>query len=335
MTERPSELERLTQDPKFVKWVLQPTVELDNYWNDKFTSNPIDKIGLKRVVELVRVLNSQSTSKSAGRDIQSVHAEEEDSISSIARKKIFWSGGVVVALALFLLSLAFFPLKFDEKIVINTKYGEIKEILLPDGSKAIMNGNSTLSYYEDWDREEERSVWLKGEGCFLVEKKHGNEGLEKFTVHLDGLDINVLGTVFNVDQRTEKVNVTLAEGKVEMIYMRQSGRNETILLPGETATLENGTLRKTKSSDVWKALEWRQRRMVFENNSLSEIASILKERYGVNLKFENREIKEYRFSGTFSNDETGLLLRAISEAFDLKIRKYKESHVLSTKALDS
>ncbi len=64
-------------------------------------------------------------------------------------------------------------------------------------------------------------------------------GNEKFLVHVnDQLEIEVLGTVFNVWNRNGKTEVELESGKVKL---RIKGSNkEMILQPGEVATI-NGT----------------------------------------------------------------------------------------------
>ncbi|MCC6599835.1 MAG: FecR domain-containing protein [Crocinitomicaceae bacterium] len=56
----------------------------------------------------------------------------------------------------------------NETVGITALNGEIKETILPDGSKSVLNASTTIVYDTDWS--EERSVSLEGEAFFEVKK---------------------------------------------------------------------------------------------------------------------------------------------------------------------
>src|SRR5690606_18122735 len=95
-----------------------------------------------------------------------------------------------------------------------TAFGEVKTILLPDSSEIILNANSTLSYATHWNKSKAREVFLSGEAFFKVQEKPVASGYAKFVVHTGNLDIEVLGTQFNVHHRRNKTQVVLNSGKV-------------------------------------------------------------------------------------------------------------------------
>ena len=64
-------------------------------------------------------------------------------------------------------------------------------IQLPDGSKVTLNRHSQLSYPETFNKE--RIVKLNGEAYFEVNKTG-----HPFTVSTQGMQIEVLGTTFNI-----------------------------------------------------------------------------------------------------------------------------------------
>ena len=71
------------------------------------------------------------------------------------------------------------------------EFNETMTIKLPDGTKAILNGNSSLSYHKsNW--EEERKVEIEGQVFFDIEKKGA------FEVAFEGGYVSVLGTEFDV-----------------------------------------------------------------------------------------------------------------------------------------
>lgn len=83
-----------------------------------------------------------------------------------------------------------------------TQYGEQRVVELPDHSVVSLNANSTLRFRNDWSQANTlREVWLDGEAFFSVQKQEGAAGPAKFIVHTNDLDVEVLGTRFNVSNR--------------------------------------------------------------------------------------------------------------------------------------
>ena len=68
--------------------------------------------------------------------------------------------------------------------------------------------------FEQWNDADGRQVWLEGEAYFQVQKKPST--VEKFIVHTRQVDVEVLGTRFNVNTRRQRAVVSLEEGKVRL-----------------------------------------------------------------------------------------------------------------------
>ena len=88
---------------------------------------------------------------------------------------------------------------------------ETRTVRLPDGSSVMLNHYSSLSYPEKF-KSDKREVELNGEAYFEIskDKKH------PFIVQTETMDIQVLGTHFNVDayQNNPDVKTTLLSGSV-------------------------------------------------------------------------------------------------------------------------
>ena len=89
--------------------------------------------------------------------------------------------------------------------------GETRLIYLPDSSSVVLNGNSSVTFDENW---KEREVTLKGSGFLQVTPG------EKFTVISSNERVDVLGTSFEfigteyiskVGCYTGKVKVTIRD----------------------------------------------------------------------------------------------------------------------------
>ncbi len=205
--------------------------------------------------------------------------------------------------------------------VYTTTYGETRSLQLPDGSQVVLNANSKLTLSSDWPTaliEEEafvREVWLEGEGFFDVKKLSKPIG---FVVHTDDLEVEVLGTRFNVNSREQITRVVLDEGKVKLSTQHQP---ELIMKPGELVELTKVKpqfQKKKVNPDTY--LAWRHDELVFEATPLTEIIDMLKDNYGYEVIIHHEAVTEdMLFTGKAPADDTSLLLEMLSESFDLSI----------------
>lgn len=205
----------------------------------------------------------------------------------------------------------------EEDRTIKTAYGQQKTIQLPDQSIVVINGNTTLQYAAEWDEGMDREVWMDGEAFFEV--VHG-ENDEKFVVHTDnGMDVQVLGTKFNVKSRRGKTEVMLQEGKVRLDVESTEQMASITLQPGELATLQDSRLSKERI----KAAEyssWKDHKLIFNKTSLREVARILEDTYGMEVVFEDQALADRKLSGEISSDDVTDILNAIRETFDISVR---------------
>ena len=83
--------------------------------------------------------------------------------------------------------------------------GERLQLMFQDGSKVYLNSDSHIRYPKKFGLSE-RKVELSGEGWFEVAKLKDRP----FIVKLNELDIQVLGTTFNVNAYKEDPNISIA-----------------------------------------------------------------------------------------------------------------------------
>jgi ferric-dicitrate binding protein FerR (iron transport regulator) len=67
---------------------------------------------------------------------------------------------------------------------------------------------------------------------------------------------------------------------------------------------------------------WVKNKLVFRDESFSGLASRMERWYGVDIKFKNDALKQYRFSGIFENERINQALDALrmTENFNYKIK---------------
>ena len=130
--------------------------------------------------------------------------------------------------------LYFNPVNQEEGIgnlVVHADRGERSGVTLPDGTQVKLNAESSLSYTHDFGREL-RQVNLEGEAYFEVTR---NED-KPFVVHTKYLDIEVLGTSFNVYsyERENVMEMALISGRIKIQTCSEPSR-VVYLKPNEKA----------------------------------------------------------------------------------------------------
>jgi len=201
-----------------------------------------------------------------------------------------------------------------------TGFEQVKEVRLPDGSLVSLNSNSTLRIPRFGFNDNDRKVYLTGEASFSVTHAANHQ---KFIVKtLQGLDVVVLGTEFNVYTRERGTRVVLNRGKVQLNYQEGTTEKKLLMTPGDLVTLDtNGraSLRKTAEPQNFSA--WKEHRFVFEETTLLEITRIFKENFGLRVEVADPELAQWSVSGSFTAHNAHELLDIITEASGLSYRK--------------
>ena len=184
--------------------------------------------------------------------------------------------GVIVLAA----GLAYwFRNKAEELVVASAAHGQVREMLLPDGTKVWLNQSSVLKYPRAFEGKE-RHVYLDGEAYFEVARNHE----KPFMVKSPAMDVRVLGTSFNIKCRPDNsfAETTLIEGEVEVKDKSDKGR--ITLLPGQKAVLNRVTGRmQVKQVDPKMEIVWHNDLIPFEKSSIFQIAAALERFYGVKI----------------------------------------------------
>jgi len=209
----------------------------------------------------------------------------------------------------------------------HTDFGERMSVTLPDQSKVTLNGNSTLRYYKEWTSENNREVWIDGEGFFAVQHTQNHQ---KFIVHTSGqLDVQVLGTKFNVKSREQRSEVMLTEGKVRL-DMPDSKVAPVFLKPGELATMADQKLSKRVVRQK-QYTSWLTYTLLFDRTPLRDVAELLKDTYGIEVTFTDESLQTRELSGEISSAHADDILYAIAETFNLKVERDGKTIKISSK----
>mgnify|MGYP002592380580 FL=1 len=195
-------------------------------------------------------------------------------------KSVLRYAAAIVGVIVLAAGLAYwFRNKAEELVVASAAHGQVREMLLPDGTKVWLNQSSVLKYPRAFEGKE-RHVYLDGEAYFEVARNHE----KPFTVKSQAMDVRVLGTSFNIKCRPDNsfAETTLVEGEVEVKDKSDKGR--ITLLPGQKAVLNRVTGRmQVKQVDPKMEIVWHNDLIPFEKSSIFQIAAALERFYGVKI----------------------------------------------------
>ncbi len=177
---------------------------------------------------------------------------------------------------------------------------EIKKIKLPDGTQVILDRYSSIQFPEVFE-EKKRDVRLSGEAYFEVTKNPA----KPFIVETQSVNIQVLGTHFNVEAYEDdpSVTTTLLEGSVAVSNKKQNGR--LILKPNETAIYNKqlATFKHMKRVDAEKDIVWSQDILLFNSVPMHEIALTLSHKFNIKIEIDNASLRNHKFTARFNNHE--------------------------------
>lgn len=205
---------------------------------------------------------------------------------------------------------------------VSSRQGMVTQFTLADGTKVWLNSGSELEFPDKFAGDV-REVKLKGEAYFEVFK---NEK-QPFRVNARDLNINVLGTSFNVISYDDDVQseVILVEGKVRLTGDDEQKEYGT-MHPGQRAVYQN-ELHKvvTENVEVDKYIAWRDGNLIFRDDSMEDVVKRLSRWFNVKIVINDPEIKSYIYKATFRNENLNQVMNLLklSAPIDYRIVERK------------
>lgn len=201
--------------------------------------------------------------------------------------------------------------------VVSTPAATTTLVTLSDGTRVMLNANSTLEYPASFDDAEVREVRLKGEAHFEVTKNPHRP----FVVRAGEMQTQVLGTIFDVKAyRKDAPKVTLMQGKVKV----SNADTEVEMRPGQTATLQADKIVVSKASS--SASDWLEGDFDMDQVTLAEAMSDIGAWYNKTVVFQSQanmgKLIHFRFSRRASLQEIITALNEMGVA-RIKIEKGK------------
>jgi ferric-dicitrate binding protein FerR (iron transport regulator) len=188
----------------------------------------------------------------------------------------------------------------------------IKKVKLADGTLVWIKPNSSLSFPETFTGKS-REINLKGEALFEVAK----DAARLFTVHCQNMDVQVLGTSFNIKDRKEKdtVEIAVLTGKVWVDPANQMSIEKVVLQPNDklrfhkqSGWVSKGIVSSADAYTVGTAYD-----MHFVNTPIAQIAKRIEQKFDVTIKMDRQHTEDCNVSGNFTDQPLSSTMDVLSK----------------------
>lgn len=327
-----SSIRQFLEDPLFQDWVLRSDQSLEDFWQDWITKNPASYPDIKEARRILIEINKRQYRLEES-DIQGIWKNIQQDIQpkkmavvkdSIVRR--FRLSGIAACFFLAASLALYFLVENPRKTIYRTGFGETLAITLPDSSKVMLNSNSLLIYYTDWDSQAIREIWVEGEAFFDVQHL---ESHQPFKVHpTSGIEVEVLGTQFNVYHRNKQTKVLLSEGNVTMNFTDNPKMSKILMEPGDLVEYDQRKIQKKRVNPV-SYVSWTKKVLQLESTSLLEMVRMAEENYGLKIELGPQVDLNQSASGSMPLTNGDAFMKLTAKIFHIQIEHRDSTYYIN------
>lgn len=188
-----------------------------------------------------------------------------------------------------------------------TAKGEHRAVRLADGSTIDLNAGSRLSV--TLGRHERRVLLPEGEAVFDV----AHDAARPFLISAGDRTVRVVGTRFDVRERSGALSVTVERGVVEVRPAEGSSGRAWRLRPGQRLDHVDGApTAEISAADPAQVTSWRTGRLVYRDQPLSDVVADLNQQFAKPIRLEDPALGAARFSGVLVLDDQAAVIRRLA-----------------------
>nr|WP_286670472.1 FecR domain-containing protein [Fodinibius salsisoli] len=202
--------------------------------------------------------------------------------------------------------------------------GEQKTVKFSDGSKIVLNSNSSITYQVGLLHNQTVKVVLEGEAYFDAESD-SSQKQPVFAVHTPDGIIRDIGTEFLVKVEENRSNVVLQEGKVEVNTKNKGPKDQKITMQkGEMLVFDKSSLISQTRVNATLYTSWATGYMEFSGTSIQEFAAFIEQRFEVDVRITNSEVASIALDGAVYFESLSGLVRTVSDVTNVRVYQSKD-----------
>ncbi len=310
----------LAMEESFIEWVGNPNGEQSEFWNQWCLHNP-DKLQEVKIAKTLilsvggehRVVTKSFVDSAwqqfvRQKETKSEHGQVSKRVMGILKVAAILIGVMTVGWFTLWDSSKYVAWLEKEPVVKDAQPGQRLTTQLPDGTRVMLNGGTTLTYPEQFG--EVRAVTLQGEAYFNVV----HDASKPFVVRSGNFYTRVHGTIFNINTHgKDRLEIALEEGSVEVTDLDK--RMDILLTPGEKVTVNMQDNKYDLASfDAGEVMGWTEGYLSLNKTSFPEALKRLERWYGKEFEVAPgvKLDKSWRFHGKFHNKSLTYVLHTLS-----------------------
>lgn len=324
-------------DEHFIRYVLHPEDADLAYWQQVIRLHPDKGNAMDEAKAWVLMLNQQPSYTPAvpKEEIWNRVNDRVGRHNRIQRLYVVplkrtskWLAGIA---ALLLLYFSINEMMQFGRQTYQSKYGELRSVTFPDESVAILNANSKVYYNRDWRSDKPRELWLEGEASFKVKHvalKNRFQQADSFKVHVNGLELTVLGTQFNVKDRRGATEISLIEGSLRIDKNDGNGFSQ-IMKPGDVFRYDGKQLMKTDHQRTAAASQsWTRKELELQGYTLQDVLNVLEDAYGYTITMHTPELANKRLSGVIPLTNDRDIIFVMEKVFKISVTQRNQELII-------
>jgi transmembrane sensor len=189
---------------------------------------------------------------------------------------------------------------------ITTPKGGQWPLVLPDGSKVLLDAASSITYPVAFTGE--RKVEITGQVYFEVV----HNSAKPFRVSASGQTVEDLGTEFNINAYQDEtvIRTTLAKGKISI----EKGGKKAFLKPGQQGSVKpDGNTIAIADADMDETLAWKNGYFNFNDEKIENVMRQIARWYNVDVVFNGKITKEGFNGGISRNKNISQVLKLLQK----------------------
>ncbi|MDR1091662.1 MAG: FecR domain-containing protein [Prevotella sp.] len=187
--------------------------------------------------------------------------------------------------------------------------GRRSMIMLADNSKIWINSGTRVVYPRSFGKGKNRKIFVEGEVYLQV----AHDKTRPFIVSTSSLDVEVLGTTFNVSayKGGSVTSVVLVDGAVDV---KDRLDRHIRMLPNERVELTEAGIMKKEKVNALDYTAWVNGVWILDGRPLKEVLRYLSEYYGAQVHCAPVVENEPIYGKLFLNDDLNKILETIRQA---------------------
>jgi transmembrane sensor len=239
-----------------------------------------------------------------------------------------WAWAAAAAMAIAFAAAGGSAFLASRPAVYRTEPGQTRTIALGDGTRIDMNGGSRLSVR--YDRGARRVSLADAEAAFDVAK----DPARPFLITAGDQRIRVVGTAFDVAHQNGGLVVTVQRGVVEVARLSRDGRALDVARVGAGYQLSRprGVAEaRIAAVDPAEALAWRQHRLVFHGEPLSQVVQALNRAFATPVEVQG-PAASLTFTGVLVLDDEDAVIRRLQDFLAIDVDRSGDAIVIRSRS---